>query len=448
VYKRQLLASPIGQVLGGPQQLRSLQESIEAIGIPAAHAGMMQSGRLGQSERNAAIGGASGLGAAAMDPRLQALQMGINPFSNQGLSVRQSGGFEGGGLVEGPSQPPDQVPIMAQGGEGVVPLDDMQRLEMIQTPEEAYSFVRELQDLMFNEPPQEKACGGPVKMQQGGGIPTGQQNLDVIAQSPFSIQGTEGPEPVSFNGVPLTGPMSPEQELAKRKRDAIRRVSLMQSAQTLDPGGAPRLGEALSGAQAELQTILAEEQMIEQNKIEQQNAQARMTQAEAYGVDAQGRATEAAARAKAIGGRGAEAEKELLGKILSTTDALGQPAFTPEQAKELLTTFRNLTSGEDPFAFSQQGDIPLPGPNDPGTPGEGLVAAEDIDSFERLLGMLPQGALVALEPVFGVENTQRIVRKAAELAQRWRLMNPDKTSEDFKKEHPGATEVLTRGTEQ
>lgn len=158
-YKAQALAEGL---LKGPRAYRqagdveSLSGIINAIGIPAAHAGLMQSGRLlaGQSGSPLGLGGLRARGYSGL----------AGAF---GRSYRPEEKMHGG-VVDGPAVPPDQVPIMAQGGEGVIPVHLMHQLENAKRPKQLAAIARRIQQLMGKEP--QMNHGDMQRKQRGGKI--------------------------------------------------------------------------------------------------------------------------------------------------------------------------------------------------------------------------------------------------------------------------------------
>ena len=69
-------------------------------------------------------------GAEAASQAAKAQQQIAQFYINQGINPLTGQRAEGGGEIQGPSMPPDVVPIMAQGGELVVPLELRHEIEM------------------------------------------------------------------------------------------------------------------------------------------------------------------------------------------------------------------------------------------------------------------------------------------------------------------------------
>ncbi|MHC4121831.1 MAG: hypothetical protein ACYSWO_30540 [Planctomycetota bacterium] len=258
------------------------------------------------------------------------------------------GGLGGAaGKIQGPAVPPDTVPILAQGGEGVIPVHLpvhlMHELENTSSGDPLLNKLKELMGFGMVTPGvgkassklvDKKGCGGKVGMQKGGKLPKSERKLGMkgtaqkmqgggrpgpfemfqdpslyeqyygaLPESPElataalmdaimrnrqeeqpaqpSVSMTKGgsggkgnasimESSVTYGGVPLTGPLSEEQKRSKRIDDAMRRMSLIQSAMVLDPqgGGIQQTGP---------QDIAQQQEIIKQ----QQEAQAAYEQAEA-----------------------------------------------------------------------------------------------------------------------------------------------------------------------
>jgi hypothetical protein len=150
-------------------------------------------------------------------------QMGSTAAQSAGRQRLQTGGevqeplVSAPGEIPGPAVPPDQVPILASGGEGIVPPDIMGALDdpRSQTPEGAMAIVESLRDIMNfapgprgpdqfgGRPPgeiSEGASPGPPRGQTGMRIPTGQER-------DFS---QVGQGPTSFGNIPGATVQSPE----------------------------------------------------------------------------------------------------------------------------------------------------------------------------------------------------------------------------------------------
>jgi hypothetical protein len=272
-----------------------------------------------------------------------------NIFDLLGL-VGIPGGLGGAaGKIQGPAVPPDTVPILAQGGEGVIPVHLMHELENTSSGDPLLNKLKELMGFGMVPPGvgkassklvDKKGCGGKVGMQKGGKLPKSERKLGMkgtvqkmqsggrpgpfeMFQDPSKYEelygrlpspedaamalqaarqagmleqlqqmqqvsepstqmypaGSKGPEKptasmmestVSYNGVPLAGPLSEEQKRSKRIDDAMRRISLIESAKTLDPKG--------GGIHETAPQDIAQQQAIIQ---QQQEAQAAYEEAEA-----------------------------------------------------------------------------------------------------------------------------------------------------------------------
>jgi len=237
--------------------------------------------------------------------------------AQQGSQAKQEGGY-----IDGPSVPPDQVPILAQGGEGVIPVKMMAELEKSKSSD---PLIQKLQDLMGF------ACGGkvgkyekggkvkkakPQKMQSGGRpgpyqmlqdpslyeeaygqLPSPEMAQAALLSAIMANKETPkeekdvsmSPEPkgkgnasvmessVTFGGVPLAGPLSQDQKRQKIIDDAARRMSLIQSAMVLDPqgGGIQQTGPGDIARQQEI----IQQQQAAQAATEQAKAQVAYGQA-------------------------------------------------------------------------------------------------------------------------------------------------------------------------
>lgn len=268
----------------------ALARMIDAMGIQNAVEGLQQSGRL-------FVQGGQG-GAQAQSNILG--QMAQSP--GQGIPGRspQQLGFQEGGFIDGPSVPPDTVPIMAQGGEGVLHVKLMHELEKSKSKD---PLIKKMQKLMFSQDKgisgtgksgiQKKASGGMIEGMQSGGIPTGLGNENIQAlleslNSGVDIPGLAGGETLTINdpeqrvnslggttGVSElgVGPMSPEEKLQKERDDAARRVSLIRSAMlTGTKGSAESLAPFLAEAEGTLQQI--DQNLIGQGQIGVQQQEA------------------------------------------------------------------------------------------------------------------------------------------------------------------------------
>jgi hypothetical protein len=263
--------------------------------------------------------------------------------ASPGLQALAQGAISGAGKIQGPAVPPDTVPILAQGGEGVIPVHLMHELENTSSGDPLLNKLKELMGFGMVTPGvgkassklvDKKGCGGKVGMQKGGKLPKSERKLGMkgtaqkmqgggrpgpfemfqdpslyeqyygaLPESPElataalmdaimrnrqeeqpaqpSVSMTKGgsggkgnasimESSVTYGGVPLTGPLSEEQKRSKRIDDAMRRMSLIQSAMVLDPqgGGIQQTGP---------QDIAQQQEIIKQ----QQEAQAAYEQAEA-----------------------------------------------------------------------------------------------------------------------------------------------------------------------
>jgi hypothetical protein len=145
--------------------------------------------------------------------------------------------------------------------------------EMLQDPSK-------YEELYGNLPSPEDAAMALQAARQAGMLEQLQQMQQVSEPSTQMYPaGSKGPEKptasmmestVSYNGVPLAGPLSEEQKRSKRIDDAMRRISLIESAKTLDPKG--------GGIHETAPQDIAQQQAIIQ---QQQEAQAAYEEAEA-----------------------------------------------------------------------------------------------------------------------------------------------------------------------
>jgi len=200
----------LAQQLGGNQASRlstsgnirgsNLGAVAEDLGLAAlrANAGVFGlSDVAGGASAGALPGGRSGPSAAQQ-------QLRDRVRARQGFEPRQTGGqvqnfAHGGevlesapGKIPGPAVPPDSVPILASGGEGIVPPDLMGALNdpASQTPEGAMALVASLRDVMNFAPgprgPKDEGGqnfphGGALEAQTGGQVP-GQQEFRAQGQ--------------------------------------------------------------------------------------------------------------------------------------------------------------------------------------------------------------------------------------------------------------------------
>lgn len=75
----------------------------------------------------------------------------------QGGYVMDTGEWDDGGQVNGPSFPPDRVHVMAQGGEGILPLEMMDRLKEYDSDD---PMLNEIKGLLFDPEQKQKFAGG------------------------------------------------------------------------------------------------------------------------------------------------------------------------------------------------------------------------------------------------------------------------------------------------
>jgi hypothetical protein len=75
----------------------------------------------------------------------------------EGGYVMDTDQWDDGGQVNGPSFPPDRVHVMAQGGEGVLPLDMMDRLKKYKSDD---PMLNEIKGLLFDPNQKQKFAGG------------------------------------------------------------------------------------------------------------------------------------------------------------------------------------------------------------------------------------------------------------------------------------------------
>ena len=96
------------------------------------------------------------------------INQGINPLTGRRIDEKAEGG-----IIPGPAVPPDQVPILAQGGEGIIPVKAMHRLENAKTTKQLAAVAREIQQIMQREPQlndrdiQRKQRGGKIAKVMG-----------------------------------------------------------------------------------------------------------------------------------------------------------------------------------------------------------------------------------------------------------------------------------------
>jgi hypothetical protein len=221
-----------------------------------------------------------------------------------------------GGEVQGPQHPPDQVPILATGGEVVLDPPTVAMVEQFDgSPEMAMAIVAQVQEVAQRSPEmQAKQFGGPIDT-SGGNVFLQQLAAALgqnVPQFPLTGQalGPEGEAPGVRGTVSTLQPqdeggsvpvLSEEEKRNKVLEDAQRRLSLIKSARTLGiQGSDARLAQMEQEQQGTVEK-LAEEQVARQRVgAEQQRAAALQTQAEAFQTQAE--AAKIAAQAKATGG--------------------------------------------------------------------------------------------------------------------------------------------------
>lgn len=151
-------------------------------------------------------------GALASQPglsRLAQLQriMGVNA----GLQATEEGG-----MIEGPSQPPDIVPIMAQGGEVILPLETVARLKASKSKD---PLIKEIKRIARRTPDGQAAHGGGI---QAPGPSEFLRSLQEGLRSSGSLEGIPGGTFDVSGDVPsfsITG--MPEEEGAQEERDLL-----------------------------------------------------------------------------------------------------------------------------------------------------------------------------------------------------------------------------------
>lgn len=161
-FARALVSSSGGRSTTSPEDLAHV---LRYIGPEAAHRGLMQTGALLGSQSGSPASLGSMAAAGLPDPRGNRA-MGYNrlPQMQKGGQVQEeylmdSSEFDMGGQVDGPSVPPDRVHIMAQGGEGIIPVKMMHELENYNSND---PMVNEIKRLLFSGEKDKFATGGEV----------------------------------------------------------------------------------------------------------------------------------------------------------------------------------------------------------------------------------------------------------------------------------------------
>lgn len=190
------------------------------------------------------LGGATGRFGGGTNERPQGRTPG--DVLNTGLSTLQRFQAGGGvpGVVEGPAVPPDQVPIMAQGGEGVITVQLMDALRKAgDDPQALATVAKEIQTLMEQSPgaPDEgMQTGGSIfnrsQLFGGGGADFDRQQIPTQFQNPSAIQENQVGPPQGQGNVSVSGqpplPNTIGNELLETRQNLARRLSLINELAT------------------------------------------------------------------------------------------------------------------------------------------------------------------------------------------------------------------------
>lgn len=260
---------------------------------------------------------------------------GAAPFDAAALGAGPLGGGQlfmpflrqGGGVIPGPAVPPDTVPILAQGGEGVIPVQLMAELrEAGSDPKQLAAVAAKIQALMQDV---DKAS---ETGKQDGGLVT-----ERAAQDPQSIIDFMGPVTdeqraggaaggtLSFLGQPPEE-KTPQQQFFEELENQRRRLGLLQAAATLGPRGA-QVNQMVQ-PQAELVANLERTGgFIQQAELEKQAREAQ-AQATVEAATIRGETAEKVAGAEA----GAAAQQEQI-----TDEQIDALLANPENIQTILS---------------------------------------------------------------------------------------------------------------
>jgi hypothetical protein len=208
--------SPIGDVLGvqgsAMNQLAPVQQQVQeqlGIGLPGMQA--------------------TGIAGPQMDQISQLLQILMQQQGQQppsrGRGLMEDGGeVPKGGEVQGPKHPPDQVPIIATGGEVVLDPPTVAMLEAFDgSPEMAMQIVQQVIEVSQRSPEM-------VGKQFGGPIPT----------AGSSVANPPGGTASFLQGLDPAAPPDPGQLAIQQAQEARRRADLFRQAAFNSPRGARR----------------------------------------------------------------------------------------------------------------------------------------------------------------------------------------------------------------
>jgi hypothetical protein len=206
--------SPIGDVLGvqgsAMNQLAPVQQQVQeqlGIGLPGMQA--------------------TGIAGPQMDQISQLLQILMQQQGQQppsrGRGLMEDGGkVKKGGEVQGPKHPPDQVPILATGGEVVLDPPTVAMLEAFDgSPEMAMQIVQQVIEVSQRSPEM-------VGKQFGGPIPT----------AGSSVANPPGGTASFLQGLDPAAPPDPGQLAIQQAQEARRRADLFRQAAFNSPRGA------------------------------------------------------------------------------------------------------------------------------------------------------------------------------------------------------------------
>ena len=171
------------------------------------------------------------------------------------LSTAGAANFAGGGKIKGPSVPPDSVPILAQGGEGVLHVNLMSELEKSKSKD---PLVRKMKKLMGFQ------AGGKIPTDVGneflsrlreaiGGTPI--FGNEALANPPGAAGGFPGGTVSTLGVAPVE--QTPTQMVAGRAQAARTRADLLAGLALQSPQGA-RIHQDAAQAEADAQAAEAE----------------------------------------------------------------------------------------------------------------------------------------------------------------------------------------------
>ena len=202
-------------------------------------------------------------GAALQFPFAQAIQT-AGGVAQQGIASEAQKSIAGvgrkarGGVIDGPSQPPDVVPILAQGGEVILPLKTVAKLRVYKGKD---PLIKEIQRIAKRHPSEQAQGGGiPVPPQGGPLAPSriaGGGDEIQVPPSLADIQGLSISAPAgevptyTLRGTPEEPGAQEERDLEDAIRNAQARYNRLYSLALRSPREAP-IHELVGRAQQEV----------------------------------------------------------------------------------------------------------------------------------------------------------------------------------------------------